>query len=42
MTREERAAFILWHESRLTECGYSREVADELRRARNRWLAGAK
>lgn len=42
MTRQERDAFILWHEHRMHECGYPLEVWRELSRARDRWLAGAK
>jgi hypothetical protein len=42
MTRQERDDLILWHEGRMRELRYPIAVVIELRRARDRWLAGAK
>ncbi len=42
MTRDEIGEFRAWHEYRLIELRYPQAIKIELRRARERWLAGVK
>lgn len=38
----DRAGFTQWHEDRMSELRYPPEIVDELRAARDKWLASLK
>lgn len=42
MTKEQIKQFEAWHEARLSELGYSREIVLELTNARLKWISQVK
>lgn len=39
MTQSEKDDFVQWHNARMVECGYPRQIVEELIATREKWLA---